>query len=80
MDKNKWHMRAFCLECGWSTKVDRREFASDFFDYCPNCGSELSNFIDRVVRWVSTSVWYKPRTWFTGEWMDTNSNTYISIE
>jgi len=81
MDKRRWYqMRAFCEDCNWSIRVDRREFASDFYDYCPKCGSEKPHFTDRVVRWWSHTVWYKPTTWFTGKWVNAYGDVFDDIE
>ncbi len=76
MRKNRWHIRLFC-RCGWSKEVHSEDLflALTGVPNCPACGAaERDRFRPKwaypwktaTVRWVSTSTWYKYRTWHDG--------------
>ena len=35
---------------------------------CTSCGS-IGKWEDESKKWVSNSIWYKPKTWGTGYWV-----------
>jgi hypothetical protein len=64
---NKWEIGYFCKSCD----ADVGRYAS-LEKCCPGCGTTVefpfSWHCEKVRRWHSTEVWYKPWTWGTGHW------------
>lgn len=70
--RGPWQSRAIC-GCGWHHEVAFADmyFLRVHYSVCPRCGREVDRdlgWIVRTMRWVSTSVWYRPSTWTTGWW------------
>ena len=78
-----WHWRLFCIFCGYNIRAagnngDMFHAMCGVGDCCPVCGAAVEKtrlvpedgkpFVNKLVRGVSTSVWYKPRTWNRGYW------------
>ena len=60
-----WELRYECPKCNWHCN----DLKNLIIDICPRCGdSKNLNFIPTVMRWVDTSVWWKPWTWNKGYW------------
>jgi len=59
-----------CTHCRRLTPIANRHFVDRFFapDPCPRCGASRHEHTARLQRWVSTEVWWRPRTWGTGYW------------
>lgn len=65
------------IERSWCTKC---QYIGQFYDRvpCPKCswdpigsGSGIwGGHLTLRFRWVSTVVWWKPATWFSGYWED----------
>ena len=83
MSRTLWHWRLFCIHCGYNIHAAGNQsdmFLSmcGVGDCCKSCGATVEKtrmvpeegkpFVNRLVRWISESVWYKPKTWDTGHW------------
>jgi len=65
-----WDTYGVCI-CG---KYKEHAWKGDKFfissTICPYCGTHKDAWDIKILRKVSTSIWYKPWTWFTGYWID----------
>lgn len=79
----EWQQRMFCTMCNWNKKAHHDNLfhsACGISGCCPGCGTEIEEhrmnpqwgkpFVLKTVKWVSTSVWYRPSTWETGYWLE----------
>ena len=68
-----WLKRAVC-PCGWNTYAPFGDLFQVPYEVCPECGTSKEhkglwyNWRVKTMRWVSTSVWWRPSTWGTGYW------------
>lgn len=85
----RYQERAFCPKCGFNDEAPFGEtfFLTGRYSVCPKCGNPVYNrysifagFEVRTVRWSSTSVWWKPSSWFSGYWVDEDGQRVIYPE
>lgn len=75
MRKGCWEMRAMC-KCGWHTYAPFGDLFHVLEDCCPCCGNPKPEWAShygngwsiKVMRWVSKSKWYRPKSWNKGYW------------
>lgn len=67
-----YESRAFC-KCGWNTYAPFDDIFHVHYTSCPDCGERKpdrlyanSNWKVKIVKWVSTAVWWNPFTWSNG--------------
>lgn len=78
-----WHYRLFCTVCDYNiracgNKSDMFHAMTGVGGCCPKCGTEVETrrmvpqhgkpFVNKLVRWTNTSIWFKPSTWRRGYW------------
>ena len=61
---NRYHKIAVC-HCKWWALCPFGELFHLHYEVCPVCGRDKETFTVATARVVSSSVWYKPWTWFT---------------
>ena len=73
---SEFHFRVFC-KCGWNRRVPVDDLFHVHQSICPDCGNKKPQWDShspywtiKTVKWVSHSVWNKPFTWGTGEWIE----------
>jgi len=80
--RGPWIQRAVC-PCGWHEKAPYGNPLYIRLDVCPECGTPKErwsygvsywNWKVKTMRWVSTSVWWRPSTWGTGYWEERGAN------
>ena len=65
-----YQLHQVCSECNISNRHGDKPHAvtMNTLKYiCTNCG-ESSTFKDVPMKFVSTSKWYNPFSWFDGKW------------
>ena len=82
---SRWHWRVFCTVCGYNiraagNKQDLFHAMCGIGDCCPDCGTAVERrklspvhekpFKNKLVRWVSTSVWWKFERQRKGYWKE----------
>lgn len=67
-DKQGWKLHHVCT-CGYIATYSENSVLEIYtFPCCPKCA--MRNYQAKYRRWISTSIWKKPSTWFSGyyEW------------
>lgn len=70
IERSGWYPHHVC-RCGYVASNSENGVLMIYtFPWCPKC--EMRHYQRKYRRWISTSVWSKPSTWFSGyyEWKD----------
>ena len=83
-----WHLRLFCVECDYNiwaagNNSDIRHAMCGIGGCCPGCGTAVERkcltpvsgkpFVLKIVRWISTSTWWKLELRRKGYWEEKNN-------
>lgn len=69
----RFEYKTCCRECHVVFKLMSPVSGVGWCPLCMKLGKRTKPDYD-ALRWISTSVWYKPMTWCSGYWVPKNSD------